>query len=115
MKEVICLTDIENQTIGWLCLSIRETDDIEIQKMLSEELLKRNVNNWIVDRDAYEIALQHSDLITLTKLSYCNNNSCLVALVYQELENRVSRNSDKKMIYENVKKIKVKKRKRKIS
>ena len=104
---------MKNQTVGWLCSTLKEADSIETRKILSEELLKRNADNRLIDKEAYQIALEYSSLTELVNLAYYNNNPCLIALIYKELENRVNRNNDKKMFHQTIRKIKIRKRKRK--
>ena len=51
------MIELEKRPIEWLYYKIKTMDDYDMRKLLSEELLKREVNNEIIDDEAYRIEL----------------------------------------------------------
>lgn len=89
------MIELEKRPIEWLYYKIKTMDDYDMRKLLSEELLKREVNNEIIDDEAYRIALSFQSFETLYNLRN-SPNSCITALVYQEFRNRVDNSKIKK-------------------
>lgn len=89
------MIELEKRPIEWLYYKIKTMDDYDMRKLLSEELLKREVNNEIIDDEAYRIALSFQNFETLYNLRN-STNSCIAALVYQEFRNRVDNSKIKK-------------------
>ena len=89
------MIELEKRPIEWLYYKIKTMDDYDMRKLLSEELLKREVNNEIIDDEAYRIALSFQNFETIYNLRN-SPNSCIAALVYQEFRNRVDNSKIKK-------------------
>ena len=103
-KEMIRL---EDRPTDWIYYKIKVMEDYDLRKILSEELIKREVDYQEIDEDAYRIALSFQNFEILNDLRN-SPNPFLAALAYQELENRINNSKIKKYIYpeEYTKKIK---------
>lgn len=98
---------LEDRPTDWIYYKIKVMEDYDLRKILSEELIKREVDYQEIDEDAYRIALSYQNFEILNDLRN-SPNSCIAALAYQELENRINNPKIKKYMYpeEYTKKIK---------
>ena len=83
------MIELEKRPIEWLYYKIKTMDDYDMRKLLSEELLKREVNNEIIDDEAYRIALSFQNFETLYNLRNSPNASDYAA--YDDRINRAKR------------------------
>ncbi len=104
------MIELKDRSIEWLYLRIKELDDYDLRKILSEELLHRELDMRTIDEDAIRIALEYC---SYEKLSYLvkSPNPCVTLLVYREYENRIANPRINGLIHERGEKVKIMTRK----
>lgn len=102
---------LEERPIEWIYYKIKTMEDYDMRKLLSKELLSRELDHQSIDDEAFRIALSYQNYETLYNLTN-SLNSYVAALAYQEYRNRIDDSQIKKHPQP---KIKVKKMKRKKS
>lgn len=100
------MIELNDRPIEWLCTRIKELDEDNLRKILSEEILKRTLSVRTIDEEAVRIALEYCSYAKLADLIK-SPNPCVASLVYVEYENRIGNPRIRGLVHENGETVKI--------